>query len=113
MHELGLLTQMAETVTRAANENNIDHVCGIVLEVGEASGALPYTFEEYFPMIKEDYPVLRDASLRLLGIKSRALCAGCNAVYDLMKNEGACPRCGEKAKTVLGGTDVIIKQILY
>lgn len=37
MHELGLLTQMAETVTRAANENNIDHVCGIVLEVGEAS----------------------------------------------------------------------------
>ena len=34
MHELGLLTQMAETVTRAANENNIDHVCGIVLEVG-------------------------------------------------------------------------------
>lgn len=30
-----------------------------------------------------------------------------------MKNEGACPRYGEKAKTVLGGTDVIIKQILY
>ncbi len=98
MHELGLLTQMAETVTRAANENNIDHVCGIVLEVGEASGALPYTFEEYFPMIKEDYPVLRDASLRLLSIKSRALCAGCNAVYDLMKTRARALAAAKKPK---------------
>lgn len=113
MHELGLLTQMAETVTAAAKENGIDEVHGIVLEVGEASGALPYIFEEYFPMIQESYPVLRDTSLRLLSVKSRALCAGCSAVYDLMKNEGKCPRCGEKAKTVLGGTDVIVKQILY
>ena len=113
MHELGLLTQMAETVTAAAKENGIDEVHGIVLEVGEASGALPYIFEEYFPMIQESYPALRDASLRLLSIKSRALCAGCSAVYDLMRNEGKCPRCGEKSKTVLGGTDVIVKQILY
>lgn len=113
MHELGLLTQMAETVTKAACENGISDVHEIILEVGEASGALPYIFEEYFPMIKEDYPVLRDASLRLLSVKSRALCTGCNAVYDLMKNEGTCPRCGEKGKIVLGGTDVMIKQILY
>lgn len=113
MHELGLLTQMAETVTTAAKENGIAQVRSIVLEVGEASGALPYIFEEYFPMIQEDYPVLKDATLRLLSAKSRALCLGCSAVYDLMKNEGKCPRCGEKAKTVLGGTDVIVKQILY
>ena len=91
MHELRLLTQMAETVTRAANENNIDHVCGIVLEVGEASGALPYTFEKY-------YPVLRDASLRLLSIKSRALCAGCNAVYDLMKTRARALAAAKKPK---------------
>lgn len=83
MHELGLLTQMAETVTRAANENNIDHVCGIVLEVGEASGALPYTFEEYFPMIKEDYPVLRDASLRRKS-QNRSRRNGCYNKTDIV-----------------------------
>lgn len=113
MHELGLLTQMAETVTAAAEENGIERVCGIVLEVGEASGALPYIFEEYFPMVQESYPVLADASLELLSVKSRALCVGCSAVYDLVKNEGRCPRCGERAKTVLSGTDIIVKQILY
>lgn len=113
MHELGLLTQMAKTVTAAAKENGIEQVRQIVIEVGEASGALPYIFEEYFPLIQEDYPALKDASLKLLTVKSRALCAGCSAVYDLVKNEGKCPRCGEKAKTVLSGTDVIVKQILY
>lgn len=113
MHELGLLTQMAETVTAAARESGIDSVAEIVLEVGEASGALPHIFEEYFPMIQEDFPVLESAKLRLLPVKSRALCADCNAVYDLMKNEGKCPRCGSMDKTVLGGTEVIIKQILY
>lgn len=113
MHELGLLVQAARTVTATAAEHGIEEVKGIEFEIGEASGALPEIFEEYFPMIQEDYPVLKAAELSLRVIKCRALCSDCSAIYDLMKCEGICPRCASENKTVLSGQDITIKNIWY
>jgi len=113
MHELGLLVQMADTVKAAAEANGIERVGYISLDIGEASGALPELFTEVFPAVQEKYPVLADAKLRMRTIPSKALCLECNALYDVMKQEGKCPVCGSAFKKVLGGTEVTIREIGY
>lgn len=113
MHELGLLVETARTVTRVAAENGVDRVTVIALDIGEASGALPELFTECFPVVQERYPVIADAKLEMNMIPSKALCLECDALYDVMRQEGRCPRCGSAYKKVLGGTEVTIRQIEY
>ncbi len=53
------------------------------------------------------------AALELHTVRSEALCSDCHAVYDLIRREGKCPRCGSRDKTVLGGQDVRIRELRY
>jgi len=111
MHEMGLLMEMASTVERAAQENNIDKVSKITLEVGEGSGALPNVFTEVFPYVQQKFPVLDEAEIEMIMVPCKALCLDCNAVYDVMKQEGKCPRCQSRLKKILSGSDVVIREI--
>lgn len=113
MHELGLLEQTAETVKKVAEENNIGMVSVIALDIGEASGALPDIFTECFPIVQKQYPVLAEAQLEMRMIPSKALCLECNALYDVMKQEGRCPVCHSSYKKVIGGQNVTIREIRY
>ena len=113
MHELGLLYQTAETATRYAEDNGIEAVKEITIEIGELSGALPDIFTELFPLITEEFPRLKDAALRLTSARGEGLCLDCSCLYNVLQQEGACPRCGSHNKKVLGGTDVRLMSIGY
>lgn len=113
MHELGLLVQMAETVEKVAAENHIEKVTVVALDIGEASGAMPELFTECFPVVREQHPVLEEAELQFRMIPSKALCLACDALYDVMKQEGKCPVCGSGYKKVIGGQEVVIREIGY
>ena len=113
MHELGLLYQTAETATRYAEENGIEEVRSIALEIGQLSGALPDLFTELFPMIAKRYPRLKNAELQLTMVQGEGLCMECRCLYNVMRQEGVCPRCGSRVKTVLGGRDVRLMNIGY
>ncbi len=113
MHELGMLRQAAELATRCADENGVDEVQSIAIEIGELSGALPYVFTEYFPVVAEKFPKVKNARLDLRTIPGEGLCSKCNCLYNVMKQEGVCPRCGSREKKILGGQDVRILNITY
>ncbi len=113
MHELGLLYQTAETATRYAEENQIDEVKSITIEIGELSGALPNIFTDLFPMIAERFPRLQNAELLLTSVPGEGLCLDCHCLYNIMRQEGMCPRCGSREKTILGGKDVRLMSIGY
>lgn len=113
MHELGLLYQTAETATRYAEENGIDEVKSIAIEIGELSGAMPDIFTELFPMIAEQFPRLQKAELQLSMVPGEGLCLDCHCLYNIMRQEGQCPRCGSRDKTILGGKDVRLMNIGY
>ena len=113
MHELGLLLRTADLVTRTAEENHIDHVAYISVDIPEASGVLPELFEDYFPAVREQYPVLADAELRMRVFPSKAICLDCDALYDVMKFEGKCPGCGSTYKKLTGSRDVTVHEIGY
>lgn len=113
MHEIGVLEEAVKTVVKIAEENKIEHVAYITLEIGELSGYLPVFFEKYFPIVTEDRPVVKDAKLHMQIIPGEALCTQCHTLYNVMKQEGKCPKCKSREKKILGGQEFLIKDIGY
>lgn len=111
MHEVGILTQIIKSVEKVAAENNINKIAAISLEIGELSGVLPVFMEKYYPIAIEGKPIFEGSELRIEVIPGEGLCNECNSIYNIMHNEGRCPRCKSLNKTVLGGQDFILKNV--
>ena len=69
MHELGVLRMAARTASNAAAKNGIDTIRFFTLEIGDESGYVPLFFEKYFPIIREEFPALAQAELRMETVK--------------------------------------------
>ena len=65
MHELGVLGRAVEKVNDIAEQNGIAHIRHMTLEVGTESTFVPLFFEKLFPLVKENYPRLQDAELKI------------------------------------------------
>ena len=65
MHELGVLRMAARTAVRAAEQNHVSNIKFFTLEIGDESGYVPLFFEKYFPIIREEFPALAQAELRM------------------------------------------------
>lgn len=113
MHEVGVLYEAAKTATRIAAEKQVDHVKFIALEVGELTGILPVFFEKFYPIVVEDFPVLEGSELKVRIIPGQALCDDCRTLYNVIKNEGKCPKCESRYKSILGGQEFVLKEIGY
>ncbi|MBQ6150116.1 MAG: hydrogenase maturation nickel metallochaperone HypA [Mogibacterium sp.] len=96
---------------QTAIENNIPKLAYITLEVGELSGFLPVFFHKYYPIVIENRPVLEGSKLNIISVAGEALCKDCSAMYNVMREEGRCPKCGSRSKTILGGQEFKIKEI--
>lgn len=73
MHELGVLCQITNKVSKIASENGIKSVKHITLEVGEASSFVPVFLEKLFPIAVEKFPVLSNAALKILKVPGKGL----------------------------------------
>lgn len=112
MHEISVLEQVVQICRSKANENNIEHIKGITLTVGELSGYLPYFFTEYFPIITKGEPLFEGTELTINETRGEALCSECHSMYKVVTTEGACPRCGSRNKTIIGGEEFRLEQLL-
>lgn len=112
MHEIGVLYQVVRSVEKIAVQNKVEKVAAISLEVGELSGILPVFLEKYYPVVIEQSDCLRDSKLLLEVIPGEAICNKCDTSFNVMKNEGCCPICNSRDKTILGGKDFLIKEIV-
>ena len=113
MHEISVLEKVVKLCREKAEENNIEHIKGITLAVGELSGFIPYFFTEYFPIITKDEPLFVETELTIKEIRGEALCKECHSMYKVVDNEGACPRCGSRVKTIVGGQEFRLEQLAY
>lgn len=113
MHEIGMLYQLAELAVNCARDNHVEQIQSVSVEIGELSGGLPHVFEEYFPYIAQRYPELEHAELKLHIIPGEALCTVCSSLYNVMRQEGKCPKCRSRDKKILGGRDIRLMNIGY
>ena len=111
MHEISVLKRSVDLAEQTAIDNNIDRIAYITLEVGELSGYLPVFFEKYFEVVIEDRPIFEGAELKMIRPRGEGLCLDCHAMYNVMANEGRCPKCGSRNKKILGGQQFLLKEI--
>ena len=111
MHEISVLNRAVDLAEQTAIDNNIDRIAYITLEVGELSGYLPVFFEKYFEVVIEDRPIFEGAELKMIRPRGEGLCLDCHAMYNVMANEGRCPKCGSRNKKILGGQQFLLKEI--
>ena len=112
MHEIGVLCQVVKEVEKVAEENHIDHVDGVVLEIGELTGMLPYFFEEYYDMVTENHPVVEGSRVIVETVEGKGQCLDCGEVYNVPKTEGYCTKCNSRRKRILSGQQFLIREII-
>ena len=111
MHELNVLMAAADQVEQIAIENHLKLIDAIVLEVGELSSIVPMFLTEYYPMIVEKKPVLCNSKLIIEKVPGIARCLSCGTDFNVVENEGYCPKCNSFEKEVISGQDFVIKEI--
>lgn len=112
MHEIGALYKMVLQAEKTAKANHVMRIKAMTVEVGELSGILPVFLEKYYSIVIENHPILQGSELNIKMIPGEGLCDECHALYNVAANEGACPKCGSRNKTILGGRDFVLKSIL-
>ena len=112
MHEIGVLYKLLEQVQAVAEANRVKRVQAIELELGELSGMLPEFFEQYYEPATENKPLFQGSKLIIKTVPGEGLCTDCGALYNVMRFEGQCPKCKSRNKKIIGGRDLIVKNIV-
>ena len=111
MHELGVMLKVLDTVENIAAEQDINHVSGIVLVIGELCSVVPMFIEDYYPLMIENRPLFEGCRLVINRTEGIAECVRCGERYNVVENDGHCPCCNAFEKKVLQGRDFLIKEI--
>lgn len=111
MHELGILSNIINSIEELMETENLTVVDTIVLEVGELSGVIP-------KYIKDCYPAaiyktkLADTKLQMDVIEGIGECRECHEKFNVLANDLECPKCKSRNIEPLTGKQFMIKQII-
>ncbi|WP_130837982.1 hydrogenase maturation nickel metallochaperone HypA [Lachnoclostridium sp. Marseille-P6806] len=111
MHEMGIVVNLAKTVSELAEENRIIRVGSVTLSVGEVSGIMTDMFVDCWNYFKGRYPVLADSELCLEAIPAVTYCSSCGRRYETVQYGRECPYCHSGETWLETGNECVIKQI--
>lgn len=111
MHEIGVLFEIIKTVENFAKRNDVKKVETLVLQIGELSSMIPRYMKNLYPATIEG-TILQGSELEIEVLPANALCKECNKVFNLVSNNGICPKCETKDWELLGGKEFYIKEIV-
>lgn len=111
MHELGVVIEVVKTVESFARKNEIKKIDTLVLQIGELSSSIPRYIEACYPAAV-DGTMLQDTKLKIEVLPGNAICRDCQKVFNVVENNGVCPKCGGRKLELLSGKEFLIKEII-
>ena len=111
MHELGIVTYVADAVDKIAVENQIEKVFTVTLEIGEVSGVVPEYLVDCWKYFCKKHPLLVDSELVWEPIVALTQCLNCNDTYETLAHGKICPFCGSGHTVLTIGKEINIKEI--
>ena len=111
MHEMGIVLNLAKTLTETAREEGLTKIGSVTLRVGEVSGIMTDYFTNCWDYFKPRYPVLSEAVLKLETAPAVTWCDGCKTTYETVKYGRICPKCGSGETWLLTGNECTIQEI--
>mgnify|MGYP002627186967 CR=1 FL=1 len=111
MHELGIVFYIIRDVKEAARENHVDHVSGVVMNIGEVSTIVPEYLQDCWRWAADKEEMLKGCVLKIETIPAVTYCEDCGKEYETVRYGRTCPFCGSGRTYLLRGNEVEIKEI--
>lgn len=111
MHELGIVTYVAKSVTKIAAENNVKKIAEVTLEIGEVSGIVGEYLVDCWNYFRKRYPALTEAKLEYETLSAITYCEECKKEYATVRYGRTCPHCGSGKTYLLTGNECSIKEL--
>ena len=111
MHELGIVFYIIRDVRKAAEENHVGHVSGVVMNIGEVSTVVPHLLSDCWRWAADKEDLLKGCELKVNLIPAVTHCDGCGREYETVSYGKTCPHCHSENTWLLRGNEVEIKQI--
>lgn len=111
MHELGIVTYVAKSVSKIADENDIQKIAEVTLQIGEVSGIVGEYLIDCWNYFRKNYTVLTDATLQYETLSAITYCEECRKEYETVQYGRICPNCGSEKTYLLTGNECMIKEL--
>ena len=111
MHELGIVFYIIRDVKKAAEENDVKKVSGVVMNIGEVSGIVPEYLQDCWRWAADKEELLKGAELKFNILPAVSWCDDCKSEYETVRYGRTCPHCGSGNTWLLLGNEVEIKEI--
>ncbi len=111
MHELGVVIEVVKTVTRFAEQHQLQKVDTIVLQIGQLSSMIPKYVETCFPAAVEGTH-LEQTKLMIETIPANGLCKACHQVFNVLEHKSQCPFCHSQEWGLISGKEFVIKEVI-
>ena len=112
MHELGIVTYVADAVEKIAEERQIPEIGAVVLEIGEVSGIVQEYLVDCWKYFRVRYKALKTAELQYEMLPAVTYCESCKEEYETVKYGKICPYCGSEYTFLLRGQECNIKELV-
>ena len=112
MHELGIVTYVADAMEKIAEERHIPEIGAVVLEIGEVSGIVPEYLVDCWNYFRVRYKALKTAELQYEMLPAVTYCESCKEEYETVKYGKICPYCGSEYTFLLRGQECNIKELV-
>ena len=110
MHEMGVVVELVKIAEEYAIANRAQKVTRLVLQIGEASTVIPEAVHVCYPAAVEN-TMLEGSELEIEILPANAVCVKCGKVFNLSAENFDCPACRSGMWDILGGKEVVIKEI--
>ena len=107
MHELSITRSVVGIVSERAQGQK---VLRVTLEVGRLSGMWSEAIRFCFDLCTKGTP-LEGATLQIVDVTGRGVCAACGAEPVMTMPLGRCPLCHEPSLRIVAGTELKIKEM--
>ena len=111
MHELGIMTSVAQCSVREARRAGATSVLEVTLDVGEMTEAIPDALQFAWEVLQEGEPMIANAKLNVNMISPKSRCLECNAEYEHDRFHMVCPECGSAFTKLLRGRELNIASL--
>ncbi len=109
MHEVGLMSNILDTLRASASENQITRIKEIHLIVGKFSAVLPDSLQFAFEALRTDDQLFENAELVIEEKELECLCNDCKQTFTLEKHyDFTCPHCSGSNVQITAGREFSI-----
>lgn len=110
MHEVSIIENVIDIVSKKAEENNLIKVNKISLMIGELSGVMSDSLIFAFQCVSKG-TMLENTEFQIQKMEATARCENCGVIFKIDHFNKICPSCKRFSNNILTGYELYVNTI--